>query len=287
MKRLFLLFLLLPALFPVASCANTSDFSQEDTQNSISLENSTDIVAVAESFNYQDYAEVLKAYVSDRGLVNYEALQANRAKLDKFNQALGLVTPSVYNSWSEAEKLAFLINAYNSFTLQSIIDQNPLKKSIRDIPGVWRRRKFEIAGESKTLDNIEHDILRKEFNEPRIHAALVCAAISCPPLRNEPYLPETIDSQLDDQVRKFIAGSYGLKIERSRGRVYLSSIFKWFGKDWLPSYRIEDKFTGNSKQKAVLNFISQYLNESDREYLEKGKYKVSYLDYDWSLNKQN
>ncbi|MDJ0746640.1 MAG: DUF547 domain-containing protein [Xenococcaceae cyanobacterium MO_167.B27] len=284
MKRLYLLCILLSVVFPIASCGNSSDVSQ-DRQNSISLENNADILAEAESFNYQDYAEVLKTYVSDRGLVDYEALQANREKLDQFNQALGSVTPSIYNSWSEAEQLAFLINAYNSLTLQSIIDQNPLKKSIRDIPGVWRRRKFELAGNSKTLDNIEHDILRKEFNEPRIHAALVCAAISCPPLRNEPYLPEQIDSQLDDQVRKFIASSHGFKIEQDDNRVYLSSIFKWFGEDWVTSYGIEDKFTGNRKEKAILNFISKYLNESEREYLQEGQYRISYLDYDWSLNK--
>ena len=110
------------------------------------------------SFNYQDYNNVLQAHVSDRRLVNYQQLQANRQKLDQFNQSLARVNPETYNSWSDREKLAFLINAYNSFTLQSIIDQNPLKKSIRDIHGVWKKRKFKIAGLEKTLDNIEHDI---------------------------------------------------------------------------------------------------------------------------------
>ncbi len=286
MKRLFLLSLLLPLVFPLTSCANTGDFSQQKSNNVV-LENSTDTVAVAESLNYQDYAEVLQTYVNNQGLVDYEALQTNRKQLDKFNQALGAVSPNTYNSWSEAEKIAFLVNAYNSFTLESIIDQNPLKKSIRDIPGVWRRRKFQIAGESKTLDNIEHDILRKNFNEPRIHAALVCAAISCPPLRNEPYLAEKLDSQLDDQVKQFLASPHGLKIEREKNRIALSSIFKWFGEDWLTSYSIENKFTGNRREKAILNFISQYLDQSEQEYLEQGQYKISYLDYDWSLNKQN
>ncbi len=285
MKRLFIGSLIFSIIIPLASCANSNDASQID-QTNIVLENNEDIIATDQSFDYQDYAEVLKTYVDNRGLVDYQGLQANRATLDKFNRSLGSLAPDVYNSWSQTEQLAFLINAYNSFTLQSIIDRNPLEKSIRDIPGVWKRRKFQLAGEAKTLDNIEHDILRKKFNEPRIHAALVCAAISCPPLKNEPYLPEKIDSQLEERVNKFLASPHGFKIEREKKRVYLSSIFKWFGEDWLATYSTKDKFTGNKKEKAVLNFISQYLNASEREYLEQGEYKISYLDYDWSLNKQ-
>ncbi|MDJ0647761.1 MAG: DUF547 domain-containing protein [Xenococcaceae cyanobacterium MO_188.B19] len=278
-------FLIFPIIFPLASCANTNDVGQGN-QNNVALENSENIATVTNTFDYQDYEKVLKTYVNSQGLVDYKKLQANRNTLDKFNQSLGSIPPDIYHSWSETEQLAFLINAYNSFTLQSIIDQKPLKKSIRNIPGVWKIRKFKLAGESKTLDNIEHDILRKKFNEPRIHVALVCAAISCPPLRNEPYLSEKIDSQLEDQVNKFLASPHGLRIEKNNNRVYLSSIFKWFGEDWLTTYSIENKFTGKNKEKAVLNFISKHLNPSEREYLEKGQYKISYLDYDWSLNKQ-
>ncbi len=117
--------------------------------------------------------------------------------------------------------------------------------------------------------------------------ALVCAAMSCPILRNKAYTPEKLDLQLDDQVRKFITSSQGFKIDRDRKIVYLSSIFKWYGKDWIASYGIENKFTGSKKETAVLNFISQYLNSQDRQYLEQGKYKISYLNYDWSLNQQD
>ena len=280
MKKLLLLLLILPTVIPTTALANIVYYNT-------SVANKTKkIVFNNTSFNYQDYNNVLQAHVSDRGLVNYQQLQANRQKLDRFNQSLARVNSETYNSWSDREKLAFLINAYNSFTLQSIIDQNPLKKSIRDIPGVWRRRKFAIAGLEKTLDNIEHDIIRKDFNEPRIHMALVCAAMSCPILRNEAYTSEKLDIQLDDQIRKFITSSQGFKIDRKQNIIYLSSIFKWYGQDWIASYGIENKFTGSKKEKAVLNFISQYLNSQDRQYLEQGNYKISYLNYDWSLNKQ-
>ena len=116
--------------------------------------------------------------------------------------------------------------------------------------------------------------------------ALVCAAMSCPILRNEAYTAEELDLQLEDQTKKFIASSQGFKINREQKIVYLSSIFKWYGQDWLPNYGTENKFTGSKKEKAVLNFISQYLNSQDRQYLEQGNYKISYLGYDWSLNKQ-
>jgi hypothetical protein len=277
-KPLFSIVLLIVTIFSTVSCVNSSETTQAnptDTQTVVNL-----------PFSYDDYTNLLKTYVNEGGLVNYQGLQANRQSLDRFITAIASVTPETYQSWDENTKLAFLINAYNAFTLQSIIDQNPLKKSIKDISGVWSRREFEVAGESKTLNNIEHDTIRKDFNEPRIHVALVCAAISCPPLRNEPYLPEKLDAQLDDQVNKFIVSPHGFQLDRTNNLVELSSIYKWYGEDWIDKYGIEDKFTGSKKEKAVLNFLSQYLKGEDRQYLETGNYKIDYLDYDWSLNQQ-
>jgi hypothetical protein len=275
--------ILLPLILLFSGCTGNSP-SNQASQDKTQVETST--VASTTPFSYEDYDTVLKTYVNNIGLVDYSSLQANRQLLAQFNAAVGALTPETYQSWSENEQIAFLINAYNSFTLQSIIDQNPLKKSIRDIPGVWEGRKFQLAGQSKTLDDIEHKTLRVDFNEPRIHVALVCAAISCPPLRNEAYTPENLDAQLDDQVRRFIASSQGFRLERQKNRVYLSSIFKWYGQDWQKSYGVDGKFAGNAKERAVLNFLSQYLDGQDKLYLEQGGYQISYLDYDWSLNKQ-
>ena len=269
----------------IASCGTIKNSAQSEPFPT--NKNQTEEIVDAEPFDYRDYAAVLETYVNERGLVDYEGLQANRERLDRFNRSLGEISPEVYNSWSEEGKLAFLINAYNSFTLESIIDRDPLDESIRNIPGVWKRRKFALVQSEKTLDNIEHDILRQEFEEPRIHAALVCAAISCPPLLNEPYVPEKLDAQLEDRTSKWIASSHGLKIDRQNNRVSVSSIFKWFGEDWIASYKSEDKFTGSDKEKAVLNFVSQYINPEDSKYLAEGNYRISYLDYDWSLNKQS
>jgi len=272
----------------IASCANSTGSFQASISpaSSNTSETPTVKVAVNQSFNYQDYAQVLQTYVDDHGLVDYAGLQANREQLDRFNQSLGAVSPNTYASWSEAEKIAFLSNAYNSLTLQSIIDQEPLKDSIRDIRGVWNRRKFNLIGEEKTLDNIEHDILRKDFNEPRIHVALVCAAISCPPLRNEPYLPEKLDAQLTDQTIKFANSVHGFELDRQENKVYLSSIFKWYGKDFIETYGTDQEFNGNEQQRAVLNYFSSNLTPQNRQFLKQNDYDVKYLDYDWSLNKQ-
>ncbi|EGJ35638.1 MULTISPECIES: DUF547 domain-containing protein [Moorena] len=274
---------LVPTLIILTSCTLSVPINKAPAKESqVQVNRGSDTTLL----NYDDYATVLKTHVNNKALVNYQKLQQNPEQLETFNASLGAVEPSTYQSWDEAEKIAFLINAYNSFTLESIIDQNPLKKSIRDIKGVWKGREFNITGESKTLDNIEHKTLRAEFNEPRIHMALVCAAISCPPLRNEPYTGEKIDQQLDDQTQNFLVSPHGFRIDRQEGSVYLSSIFKWFGEDWKKTYGVDDKFTGNANQRAVLNFISNYLSPEDQEYLERGNYKIKYLNYDWSLNKQ-
>lgn len=235
-----------------------------------------------------DYEELLTTYVDDRAMVDYEALQQNREGLDRYNATLASVPPSQFESWSEAEQIAFLVNAYNSLTLVSIIDEEPIKPSIRDIRGVWRGRKHGIASETKTLDEIEHETLRVDYNEPRIHAALVCAAVSCPPLRKEPYNAEQLDAQLEEQVNIWLASpEIGLRIDREDNRVYISSIFKWFGEDWVPDYGTDSGFAGNENERAVLNFITNYVSPEDKAYLEAGDYSVRYLDYDWALNRQS
>lgn len=246
----------------------------------------TQIAVTNTGLDYTLYNDVLSTYVDDSGRVDYVGLQQSRQPLDTFNDGLAVIDETTYNSWSEADQIAYWVNAYNSLTLKSIVDQTPLKASIKDITGVWRLRKHPIRSEKKTLDNIEHDTLRADFNEPRIHAALVCAAISCPPLRTEVFTGDNLDAQLDDQVVQWLAQTDGLKIDQAAGEVRLSKIFSWFGDDWIPTYGVETGFTGSKAERAVLNFVSNYVSDDDRAYLEAGDYKVSYFDYDWSLNKQ-
>ena len=258
-----------------------SDIETENSQ-AIAVTNSTQAV------NYDSYAKLLNQYVNENGLVDYLQLQANRQPLDKFNNSIASVTPETFLSWSENEQIAFLMNAYNSYTLAAIINQEPLKESIRDISQVWKKKQYEVVGQNKSLDDIEHGTLRKDYDEPRLHAALVCAAMSCPLLRNEPYRGVTLDQQLEDQVNAWLSDSQrGLNIDRENNVVAISAIFNWYGKDWIPQYGTDEGFTGSEKQRAVLNFISNYVSPEDARYLKAGNYKVKYLDYDWSLNAQS
>ncbi|NEP38786.1 MAG: DUF547 domain-containing protein [Okeania sp. SIO2G4] len=273
----------LPLLIFLASCGVFNSPTNLGENNQGTQESTT---TSAQPFNYQDYNSILKEYVNAEGLVDYERLKENRQKLDEFNAAIGAVTPSTYGSWTDAEKIAFLVNAYNSFTLESIIDNYPTK-SIRRIPGVWKIRKFDVAGEKMTLDHIEHQVLRKEFNEPGIHVALVCAAISCPPLRREAFTGNQLEQQLDDQANTFLINNQGFLIDRENNAVYFSSIFKWFGEDYKKTYGQEPTIDGlNETETAIVNYAHKYVNPDDKKYLKQGGYQVKYSDYDWSLNVQ-
>lgn len=254
--------------------------------------------AHADEFDSGGYAAVLSRFVDDRGMVDYRGLITERELLDSFVDTLASLSPSVYDDWSESDKIAFLINAYNGLTLLAVIDHYPIEpsgvsglvfpdNSIRQIPGVWDEITFTIMGEPWTLDRIEHDTLRVDFDEPRIHLALVCAAMGCPPLRNEPYAGDRLDSQLDDQSNIFLSNSQKFTIDREKEVVSLSSIFKWFGEDFIPSYGTDDLFTDHNKEdRAVLNYIVTHLGDADRSFLENKSYRIEYLPYDWTLNEQ-
>lgn len=232
------------------------------------------------------FDQVLKTYVSEEGLVNYLELQGDRTDLDAYNASIGILPSETFEQWSSDQQIAYLINAYNSLTLKSIIDEDPIKGSIKDILGVWKVRRHPLMQRQLTLDGIEHEILRANYTEPRIHVALVCAALSCPPLRPEAYRGDKLDDQLDDQVKIFLGREEAFKIDQENKEVRLSAIFNWFGQDWIPQYGVESGFAGNDKERAVLNFISGYLPTTDQVYLKDGDYNIIYADYDWSLNRQ-
>lgn len=252
----------------------------------------------AGTFSSADYAAVLQEFVNQESMVNYRGLKAKSQKLQDYLQALAQLPAEDYQKWPPPQQIALWIDAYNALTLKAIIDHYPIKatwvaslrfpkNSIRQIPGVWTKLRFPVMGRPMTLDEIEHAVLRKKFYEPRIHMALVCAALGCPPLRNEPYQGEKLDRQLDDQARKFLANPQKFRIDRQQKRVYLSPIFKWFGQDFVKTYGSTTDFSRfGPAQRAVLNFIQKYLPENDRDYLKKGDYSISYLTYDWSLNEQ-
>jgi hypothetical protein len=234
-----------------------------------------------------EFSAVLARVVDGRGMVDYAALQRQPAQLDRYLQALAELPPARFTSWSEAEQIALLINAYNALTLRSIIDHDPIRPSIKAIPGVWKLRRHRVIGQRFTLDEIEHRILRREYNEPRIHAALVCAAISCPPLRREAYTGPELDRQLEDQTNRWLASREGLRIDREARTVAISSIFQWFAEDWPRADPSAAPVPGHKKESAVLHFIARHRPIEERQLLLGGDYRLQFLPYNWDLNRQS
>lgn len=266
-----------------------------------------------EEFGYESYAAVLDKHVDGAGLVDYAALKKQPEALHKFVRAMAAVDHETYRAWPQDAKSAFWINAYNALTLKVVIDNYGLderrvetglipnpgypRNSIRQISGVWDKIQFLVMGRKLTLNQVEHGILRGqndelverygEFDEPRIHVVLVCAAMGCPELRGEPYVGEALDEQLDDEARQFLTNPAKFRIDRDAGTVYLSSIFEWFGEDFVSRHLPEAGFGDRSgAERAVLNFAAGYLADDDAAYLTSGDYTLEYLDYDWSLNQQ-
>jgi hypothetical protein len=251
-----------------------------------------------QGFDYSDFAEALKINVDDAGMVNYRKLKAEPEKLQAFITELGNLDRKDFDKWDDNEKIALWLNAYNALTLKAIIDNYPIKSSffksriypknsIRQIAGVWDKIKFKVMGQNLTLGHIEHKILRVKFDEPGIHVAMVCAAMGCPSLRNEPYAGDKLQEQLGDQTRRFLANPEKFKIARADDRIYLSPIFKWFAADFVKKHGPKKSIgRHNKEQSAVLNFIASYLDKAQKDYALAGKFKIKYLKYDWSLNEQ-
>lgn len=226
------------------------------------------------------YARLLSRIVDDNGLVDYAALLEDDAELAAYVDSLAIA-----DVWKLAddERLAVLLNAYNAFTLRLISERYPdeparvrgeVLESIMSIPEAerWKHERWELGGRTLSLDEIEHEIIRKEFEEPRIHWALVCAAVSCPPLRAEPYDQDDLDEQLHDQGVVFHEREDALVFDARRGVVRLTQLYNWFGEDF-----------GETERDRV-RFAARY-NEGLRRALERGvNPRVEFLEYDWSLN---
>jgi hypothetical protein len=228
---------------------------------------------------YQEYGRLLDRIVKG-ARVDYRALVAARSDLDAVASALDAPETHAVAQWPRSEQMAFWINAYNLFTLRAIADHYPIRgrwfstgprNSIRQIDGVWSKLTWRAAGRTLTLDQIEHDILRPTFKDPRVHAAINCASVGCPPLSREPYVAARLDAQLDEAARRYLASPQGLRI--SGDRLKVSSIFKWYGGDF-----------GMPTDRAVLAFVARFGPPAAAALVDSGRAQLEFLDYDWSLN---
>lgn len=232
----------------------------------------TNHISYAQTFDHQLLDQVLSRYVRN-GLVDYKLLKGEK----KLNEYLSALSAADIKSLTKDEELAFWINAYNAYTLKLITDHYPVK-SIKDIgitfiSSPWDKEIATIGGKKYTLNNIEHDIIRKKFNEPRIHFALVCAAISCPPLRSEAYSGQRLNEQLSQQVSMFFSDPSNNYIDHQKKIITLSKIMDWYKGDFEKSG----------------NYYETVLNYFPKKFLPKElsrNYTIQYNDYNWSLNEQ-
>jgi hypothetical protein len=234
------------------------------------------LAAEASGFDQSKFDQILKIYVDDSGLVDYNGIAKDPA-FRAYMKSLETVQPE---TMSHDGQLAFWINAYNAVTIDKVIKWKP-EKSVREtfVPGVWTSTKFfttrdnTVAGKRMSQDDIENDILRKQFKDPRIHFAIVCASSSCPPLPRFAYTAENVQTKLQEETRKYLNSSRGTRIDSADNTLYLSKLFDWYKGDF------------ESKSGSVLNFIKPYLDEKTLAFLNSGP-KIAYLDYNWALNAQ-
>ncbi len=216
--------------------------------------------------------------------VDYKGLLADRATLQGVLDPWSAVSAAQFNSFSREQRMAFLINAYNGFTLALILTKYPDLKSIKDIGSVfqspWKNKFFTLLGESQHLDWIEHEQLRPKFNDPRIHAAVNCASIGCPALRPEAFTATQLEAQLDDGMQRFMGDRTRNRFNAATNQVEASSIFKWFREDFEKGHR------GLNKLDDVWAVYADQLasDAPSRAKLRAKGLSVRFLDYDWSLN---
>lgn len=219
--------------------------------------------------------------------VDYAGIRQDRAALQAYLTGLSAVTASDYARWSKDEQLAFLINAYNAWTLALIADADPEPASIRDLGGwfrsPWKRRFFTLLGESRSLDDVEHGLIRgaPDFAEPRIHFAVNCASIGCPALRPEAFRADQLDAQLEDQTRRFLRDRTRNRVDAATGTLRVTRLFDWYGSDFDLPFRGSRSRTG-----FLLHYADELgLDAEARRALGEGTLTIGFLDYDWRLNR--
>ncbi|MCH7878438.1 MAG: DUF547 domain-containing protein [candidate division Zixibacteria bacterium] len=232
---------------------------------------------------YTNYTRLLSAVVRGR-LVDYAALKTSQAELEQVVADFGALESDKLAAMPNEAKTAFYINAYNAITLLSVTENYPVR-SIKDISGVWNKRKWTVAGQELTLDDIEHKRLRKELSEARIHFAVNCASIGCPPLAPVPYLPHTLSDQLDESCRAYFNDTTLTWLDSRSKKLNTSKIFDWFGGDFKSFPLGPGVNKGLSKKEAaIVSFIASFLPEKKAAQLLSQTRSLKYLSYDWGLN---
>jgi Protein of unknown function, DUF547 len=247
--------------------------------------------ALALDPSHKAWDDLLKKHVKyvqggNASRVDYAGFAKDRAALKAVLDEYSKVTRAEFGGWTKPGQQAFLINAYNAFTVEKILTRYPGIKSIKDFGGVfgnpWKDKFFMLFGESANLDFIEHDTLRKEgvYDDPRVHVAVVCASIGCPMLRNEAVTAANLEASLDDAMIRFLSDRTRNRFNAQSKKLEISKIFDWYGKDFEKGHK------GYTSVKQAMSRYADQLADSpaDRALVKEQKADVTFLEYDWSLN---
>ena len=244
----------------------------------------------AKGFDHQVWDTLLKQHVVElnggqASQVDYQGFADDKTELDRYLADLSKLKSGEFDAWPKDEQLAFLINAYNAWTVDLILTKWPDLDSIKDLGGFfsspWSQSFIPLLGETRSLDDIEHTLIRgsDRYQDPRIHFAVNCASIGCPALRNEAYTGKHLDTQLEEQTRLFLQDRSRNRAEA--GKLLLSSIFKWyrgdFEKGWQGYASLEQFLVDHATDLSLTSEEIQKLKDKDMS--------IRFLDYEWSLNR--
>jgi hypothetical protein len=249
--------------------------------------------AMAQTFDHShaEWSALLKKHVvwQREGVttaVDYAGFKRDRAALSAYTATMAAVKRGEYDRWTRSQRQAFLINAYNAYTVELIIGKYPNLKSIKDLGSLvsspWSKPLYPLLGSKRSLDDIEHKLLRgaAEFNEPRIHFGVNCASIGCPALRPDAFVAANLDAQLEDQTKRFLRDRTRNRFDRKQETLYVSKIFDWYRGDF------EKGFLG---AKSLESFLVRYagslgLTVAEKQALTDRELEIEFTEYDWSLN---
>jgi hypothetical protein len=229
--------------------------------------------------------ELLARHVKD-GRVDYTGLEADRQQLQNYLALVGEVSENEFHEFTQNQQLAFLINAYNAFTLELIVQHYPVV-SIRDIPGNWTEPQWSLLGRQFNLNDIENKIIRPRYHEPRIHFALVCAANGCPPLQSEAYLAARLPDQLAAVSREYARDSRFNHLDEKSATLFVSKIFEWYQQDFVAMWgetELPENSEASAEHRGVVGFFLTHLEEEVADFLRRKAVTIRYLEYDWGLN---
>lgn len=227
--------------------------------------------------------QVLDVDVRD-GLVYYRTLKHDRAHLDAYVASLNMPA-ATFQKWTREQQMAFWINAYNAFVLETVINHYPLRGTIHDIPGAFNKTTWHAAGRAVTLDQIENTIL-PPFKDPRLYLALGRGTLGGGRLRSEAYTPDRLDKQLAAVRSEFVTSDHLWHVDEMANQITVTPVVSWHEQDFVAAYDVpQGPFASRSPiERAILAFVGPSLLPGEQEFVQKNTFKVVFGQYDWSLN---